>query len=130
MRTLIAILFFFVSYTANASGLEGSISKVPDDINCSMALALAERVTIEQMPNDLSHDEVNWKLVSEHRLVGLWFADDSSCEVYDIMSLKKGDDRRSPHEILEEDILERMVRDGAISRYEAEKNGAFFRLYE
>lgn len=130
MRKLIALSLLFISHVTLAGGLEGSISKVPNDRNCMMALALAERAIVEQFADSLTRQEVDWKLQANHRLVGLWFADDNSCEVYDLMSLKQGNDRRSPHEILEEDILERMVSDGAISRYESGGNGSFYRLYE
>lgn len=129
MRSFILSLFLVVTMPAVASGLKNPVSSVVQG-DCELALALAERALVEQFSNSLSQEEVDWKLASEYRLVGLWFGDDASCEVYDLMTLKSEDDVRSPHEILEEDVLEHMLEDGAISRYEVAGNGRFYLLYE
>jgi hypothetical protein len=130
MRLVIISLLLFTALPAIAGDMGPPISKVPNDHNCAMALSLAKKATIDGFSNSLTREEVDWKLVAEYRIVGFWYAADNSCEVFDIMSLKDGNDRRSPHEIVEEDILEQMVRNGAISRYESGGNGAFYRLYD
>lgn len=128
-------VFFFASVlvlfssTAAATDFGKPVSEVADDYRCTEALTLARRAVIETFPNNVSKFEADWILTNKHRLVGIWSSDTGSCEVYDIIELQLPGDRRSPHEILEEDILEHMLRDNAIKKYEAAGNGSFYRLY-
>jgi hypothetical protein len=122
-------LFLTWASSAHALGSVESLSKVPNDPDCKLALQLAERAIIEELPAGLTNVEVELIMKAQHRLVGIWYSDTNTCEAYDIIKLRVPNDRRSPHEILEEDILERMLRDGAITKYEAGGNGSFYKLF-
>ena len=124
MKILALFITLFFSFSASAQDtanlyIKDIVASHPNDPDCLQAWQYADKA-VHNNPAKYQPDT--------YLFVGIYTTDDKLCQVFNI---KRFDIYRSrtAYDVLVELIIERMERDGAISRYESILNGKVFRLY-
>jgi len=115
MRTLI-LLLLITTFSANASptfrGLQlgDPVATSGNDTQCIKAYNGAEQALIKLMPENLSTKDVEWKLMSEHALIGIWFSDTQTCKAFDIKHLEKFEPHhQTPLEVFDDNLADTSI---------------------